>query len=139
MFQSSAIMQFDERLKQMLLKASFTFFSSVRADGVKLPLILMAKGKTDRCPNQLGTHPAYQCEIWHNLRGWPETMLVLRYPNWIRAHVVAEPITLILDQFDARDNRPVHRRAGELNIELIFIPRGGTIRKGGAENQLGWT
>jgi hypothetical protein len=99
----------------------------------------MAKGKTDRCHNQMGTHPAYQCEILHSLRGWSETMLGLRYPNWLRAHVVAAHMTLIFDQFDDHDDHLVHKRAGKLKIGLIFIPWGGTIGKGRAENQFGWT
>jgi hypothetical protein len=31
------------------VKANFAFFSTITADGSKPPLILIAKGKTDRC------------------------------------------------------------------------------------------
>jgi hypothetical protein len=34
-------------------KTNFSFFGTITADGSKLPLILVAKGKTDRCHKQL--------------------------------------------------------------------------------------
>jgi hypothetical protein len=39
---------------------------------------------------------------------------------------MTDHIVLVLDQFDAHDNVAVYKRADELNIEMIFIPRGGT-------------
>jgi hypothetical protein len=108
------------------VKASFTFFASVLADGTKLPLILLAPGKTDRCHKQLDTHPRYQYDIWHSPNGWPDARLVMCYLDWLRAHVNAGYIVLILDQFDAHNTVGIHARADELGIELVFIPRGGT-------------
>jgi transposase len=108
------------------VKASFTFFASVLADGTKLPLILLAKGKTERCHKQLGTHPGHQHDIWHSPNGWSNAQLVTCYLDWLRAHINAPHIVLILDQFDAHDTLEIHARADELSIELVFIPRGGT-------------
>jgi hypothetical protein len=39
------------------VKASFMFFASVTASGTKLPLILIAKGRTPTRPKQLEVHP----------------------------------------------------------------------------------
>jgi hypothetical protein len=108
------------------VKASFTFFASVLADGTKLPLIFIAKGKTDRCHKQLGTHPRHNYDVWHSATGWCDSFLVLRYLGWLRAHIQGEHIVLILDQFDAHDTVAVYNRADQLNIELVFIPKGGT-------------
>jgi hypothetical protein len=33
------------------VKANFSFFATITADGSKLPLVPTAKGKTDRCHN----------------------------------------------------------------------------------------
>jgi hypothetical protein len=108
------------------VKASFTFFASVRADGTKLPLVLLAKGKTDRCHKQLGTHPRHQYDVWHSASGWSDARLVTRYLDWLRAHVEAAHIVLILDQFYAHDTFDVRARANRLDIELVFVPKGGT-------------
>jgi hypothetical protein len=108
------------------VKASFTFFASVLADGTKLPLVLLAKGKIDRCHRQLGTHPQYQYDIWHSPKGWCDAQLVLRYLDWLRAHVAEAHIVLILDQFDAHDTDDIHQKADALDIELVPIPKGGT-------------
>jgi hypothetical protein len=44
-------------------KANFTFFVSICADGSRLPLILIARGKTQRCHQQFGNHPGHEHEI----------------------------------------------------------------------------
>jgi hypothetical protein len=49
-------------------KACFAFFGTCVADGSKCPLILLAKGKTDRCRKQFGSvGPPY--ELWHSPSG----------------------------------------------------------------------
>jgi hypothetical protein len=45
-------------------KASVTFFACVTASGTKLPLALIAKGRTPRCHKQPGVHPVSVHEIW---------------------------------------------------------------------------
>jgi hypothetical protein len=51
------------------VKATFTFFASVVADGTKFPPILVVKGKTTRCHKQFGRHHAYPHQIWHSPNG----------------------------------------------------------------------
>jgi hypothetical protein len=51
------------------IKAAFTFFASVVADGTKLHLVLVAKGTTTRCHKQLGKHEHAPHEIWHSHNG----------------------------------------------------------------------
>jgi hypothetical protein len=45
--------------------ACLTFFASCSAGGTKLPLILLAKGKTTLCRLQFGDHPGRNSRVWH--------------------------------------------------------------------------
>jgi hypothetical protein len=51
------------------LKACFTFFAMCAEDGNKLPLISVAKGRTERCHRQFGS-PGYPNEVRHSPSGW---------------------------------------------------------------------
>jgi hypothetical protein len=57
-------------------KACLTFFATCAADGSTFPLILLAKGKTERCHKQFGSvgHPH---EVWHSPSGWCREDLVV--------------------------------------------------------------
>jgi hypothetical protein len=114
-----------ETVKQYV-KACFTFFASILADGTKLPLILLAKGKTQRCHKQFGQHPQYHHEIWHSQSGWCNGVIMEQYLHWLRASVTGPQLVLILDKFEAHERENIYELADALNILLIFIPRGGT-------------
>jgi hypothetical protein len=110
------------------VKATFTFFASVVADGTKLSLILVTKGKTTRCHKQFGRHHAYPHEIWHSPNGWCTEVLMVQYLHWLRTQSMAPDICLLLDQFDAQETPTVHDEASRLNSHLVFMPKGGTGR-----------
>jgi hypothetical protein len=44
-------------------KVNFSFISRITADGSKLLMILIAKGRIDRCHNQLGSHDFYIYDV----------------------------------------------------------------------------
>jgi hypothetical protein len=44
-------------------KANFTFFATITAEGQKLPLIFIAKGKTIRCHKQFGSQDHHQFDV----------------------------------------------------------------------------
>lgn len=115
-----------ERFVNGDVKASFTFFASIQADGTKLPLILIAKGKTQRCHRQFGIHPQFVHEIWHSPTGWCNEPLMIAYLSWLRHQITAPHIGLILDQYDAHNTLAVHQAAWAMGIELVFVPGGGT-------------
>jgi hypothetical protein len=117
-----------ERFVNGDVKAGFTFFASILADGTKLPLILIAKGKTERCRRQLGLHPTFPHDVWHSPTGWCHEELMVAYLSWLRKYVAATQICLVLDQFGAHDTPAVRQTANSLSIELLFVPRGGTGR-----------
>jgi hypothetical protein len=107
-------------------KACFTFFASILADGTKLPLILLAKGKTPGCHKQFGIHQEYEHLIWHSVNGWCNTSLMEDSLRWLRSTLPAAQLVLIMDQFHAHEAFSVSSLAQALGIHLIFIPRGGT-------------
>jgi hypothetical protein len=106
------------------VKAVFTFFASIQPEGTKPPLILVAKGKTDRRHNQLGVHHGFVYDIWHGPTGWCNEVLMIASFSWLRQRVTVTHISLILDQYDAHATPAVHRAGWALGIELISVPRG---------------
>jgi hypothetical protein len=108
------------------MKAQFTFFASVVADGTKLHPILVAKGKATHRHKQFGRHHADPHEIWHNPNDWCAEVRMLPYLHWLRTQITAPEICLPLNQFDTHNTSTVHDEASKLNIHLVFIPKGGT-------------
>jgi hypothetical protein len=58
-------------------KAMLTFFASVIADGTKLRLILVAKGKTTLCHKEFGRQHTYPHETSHSPNGWCAKVLMV--------------------------------------------------------------
>jgi hypothetical protein len=110
------------------MKAAFTFFASVVADGTKFPLVLVAMGRTTRCHRQFGKHEQVSHEIWHSHNGWCTEGLMLQYLGWLRTQIAAREVCLLLDQFGAHDTPSFHHEASRLNIHLVFVPKGGAGR-----------
>jgi hypothetical protein len=109
------------------IKAAFTFFASVVADGTKLPLVLVAKGRTTCCHKQFGKHEQVSHEIWHSHNGWCTEGLMLRYLGWLRTQIASE-VCVLLDQFGAQGTPSVHDEPSRLNIHFVFVPERGTGR-----------
>jgi hypothetical protein len=107
-------------------KAGFTFFASILVDGPKLPLSLLAKGKTPRCHRRFGLHPPYEHLIWHSSNGWCNSCLMEAYLHWLRGRLTAARIVLLMDRFGAHETLEIYYLAEALTIHLIFIPCGGT-------------
>jgi hypothetical protein len=109
-------------------KASFSFFATIIAEGTKLPSILIAKGKTDRCDKQLGRHDSYCHEIWNSPSGWSTTPLMSQYVKWLRRQIPEEPLCLMVDQYQTHTAPGIQAEAENLGIEIIWVPRSGTGR-----------
>jgi hypothetical protein len=107
------------------VKATFTFFALVVADGTKFPLILVAKGKTMCCHKQFGRHHAYPHAILHSPNGCSTEVLMVQYLHGLRTQIMPSEICLLLDQFDVHGTPTVHDKASKLNVHLVFIPKGG--------------
>jgi hypothetical protein len=105
------------------VKAAFTFFASVVADGTKLPLILIAKGTTAFCHRQLETHGSFPHEVWDSQNGCCNELLMMQFLERLREQITAPEICLVLDQFYEHDARRIHEGADSRNIHLVFIPK----------------
>jgi hypothetical protein len=107
-------------------KDSFTALCSITAARRKLPMVMIAKGKTTRAEHsQLGDvepHVAMHSESgWITVEGFQEylTLLKQEFPG-------DDPIFLILDCYSVHRTREVQDRALELRIIIKMIPGGMT-------------
>jgi hypothetical protein len=107
-------------------KAGITVLASVTAAHEKLPLFLIAKGKTNRVEEtQLGVHEG--CQAAHSPSGWTTVHPFRQYLEWLRAfYADSDPIHLILDAYSVHRSQDPRNVARELHIELHFIPPGWT-------------
>jgi hypothetical protein len=80
-------------------KANFSFVATITAEEEKLPLILIAQGKTFRYHKQFGTHDHHQFYVWHSPSGWSSELLMLDYLEWLRRRMPPEPLCLLTDQY----------------------------------------
>ena len=106
-------------------KDGVTVLAAITAARTKLPLQIIAAGKTDRCLNQLG-------DTAHHLRAYSENgwstgetfrMFLMslreRFPD-------DDPVWLVIDCYSAHREKHTIQLAESLNINLVFIPAGFT-------------
>jgi hypothetical protein len=112
-------------------KKSFTALAAISAGGDKLPLYMLAKGKTTRSHQQLIAHGENQ--IFHSESGWCTKDVMNDYLLFLRHHMVSkmglgvtQHFTLIIDVFQSHIKGIIIPLAKDLRIELIFIPPGMT-------------
>jgi hypothetical protein len=107
-------------------KDRITVHASIKADGTKLPLLLIAQGNTARVgETQIGNIGQH----WrtHTANGWQAEESSLIYLHLLRDHSGgvgdgADRIYLIADRPPAHVTDLVKQTAGELNIEITDIP-----------------
>ena len=116
-------------------KEAITTLAAITASGDKLPLYLIAKGKTERAENNLKKELEDHDEILtdHSKSGWTTEDVMLRYLKTFRDIMNekyninnSEKIFLLLDVYKSHKSKKVLQAAEELNIDLIFIPAGYT-------------
>ena len=110
--------------KQYPTKYKFTAIATINADGQKLPLITVAKGKTVRCEKAFKT--IYQNTVMHSTNGWSTEDLIISYLQWLSDKCHNAPICLIWDQFKAHLTQKVEEKASLLKIQIIKVPAGQT-------------
>ena len=106
-------------------KENITALCAITAAGTKLPMMLIAAGRTDYVESsQLGdVHPHWTS---HSESGWTTEETFIQYLELLSNHFNHEPIHLILDLYAAHRTDAVKQRAEELGITLYFIPPGCT-------------
>jgi hypothetical protein len=105
-------------------KESYTGYGCISADGTKLPFWILTKGKTERSHAKFGAVPGVIIE--HTPNGWTNEAMMIKYLEWLSVNCGGEPLMLVLDVSAAHRTTKVKARAAELNIELLFVPAGGT-------------
>ena len=109
-------------------KAGFTIVGTISSDGDRLPLVMIAKGRSPVCHKQLGKHPAHNFKILHSISGWMSEEAFIEYLLWIKIKYGLKKIYLVVDQYGTHFCPKARTKAEELNISLIPIPKGGTSK-----------
>jgi hypothetical protein len=107
-------------------KESFTVIAAITAARTKLPLCLIATGKTavveESHFGDIGYHHAD-----HSESGWQTAETFRRWLHWLRAlYDDGDPIWVVLDCYSVHRADVMRSHAEELGIHLVFIPPGMT-------------
>jgi hypothetical protein len=106
-------------------KAGFSVIASISADSTKMPLWIIAKGKTPRCEISYGTIPSPH-KIVYSPSGWINDLIMLDYCKWLRKIQHKKAFVLITDCYGAHTTKPVLEYCMKKDIKLIIVPPGGT-------------
>jgi hypothetical protein len=105
-------------------KAGFTLIGAITARGQRLPLFLVAKGLTSKCHQQFGKNFTEVAD--DSKSGWVNQDVFLLFLLFLCQNRGTGPVALVLNQYPAHITPLSHLRANEFNINLIFVPKGGT-------------
>jgi hypothetical protein len=105
-------------------KECYTGYGCINAAGDKLPFWIVCKGTTNQCHAKFGEHLGVT--IHHTPNGWTNEDMMIRYLEYLSQACQFEPLMLVLDVYKAHRTTKLKKRANELNIELLFVPAGGT-------------
>jgi hypothetical protein len=116
-------------------KDHITMIGTISAAGTALPLILIAKGTTERCEEkfkqELANHAARNRILFtHSINGWMTADVAKHYlsflRDWATSTGVTGDIVLLWDVFQAHKAKGVVEHAEALGIRLLLIPANGT-------------
>jgi hypothetical protein len=103
--------------------------ATISAAGERLPLWIIAKGKTYRSEQKYHRVAiSRDIHITHSTNGWTDASVAEAYLRYMRQRMGRKHFVLIWDVFAAHRERHVLAIAERLNIKLIFIPAGQTDR-----------
>jgi hypothetical protein len=116
-------------------KAGFTFIGAITKSGRKLPLYIIAKGKTHVCHKQFGgpqDHPNHiedvDFRIDHSETGWVTQCVFNNYLRWLKTLLPPGESLVLLDQYPTHFSSRTMAVAASIEggMELIPVPKGGT-------------
>jgi hypothetical protein len=106
-------------------KKGITVIAAIDANGRKLPLTVIGKGKTERCLSGYKLRPDVRTCISES--GWTTNDIMCRYFSILRGELFPSgPLLLILDSYSAHRSAGVRAVAQLWVITLVFIPPGCT-------------
>lgn len=103
-----------------LNRYNVTTFPCIAADGSKLPLCAVIKGKTDRCLKKIidgASAVTKRVRLYTSVKGWMNTEIMLRWlEDVVQPYTRGEPSALILDRY------PSHWREEVRALSLAYSP-----------------
>lgn len=106
-------------------KECITVLATISSSGTKLPLLLIAKGKTNRCEQSQLDNVVFH-HATHSENGWMTEHTFSQYLFLIREYMGNSEVHLILDIYSAHRTNQMKQIAAANNIHLHFIPAGMT-------------
>jgi len=109
-------------------KAGLTLMGTITAAGTKLPLFLVAKGRTNRCHKQFKSPTLDQTPVYiaNSKSGWVTQPVFLEYLRFLRKQIPAGRLVLVVDQYPTHLTPASQQLASRLNIDFIKVPKGAT-------------
>ena len=115
------------------VKTTLTALASITANGQKLPLYILAKGKTHVAENnQVAGIPGFEYKTDRSKSGWTTTEVMIRYLKWLRSFMNQiysaddKTIHLVIDTYSVHKSDKIKAIAHEQNIRLHYVPIGFT-------------
>jgi hypothetical protein len=109
-------------------KAGFTAVATITAHNQKLPIVIIAKGKSADCMNKFLPEERRDFRICYTQKGWTTADFMIQYLNFLKFQFPEKKLFLLMDQYPAHFHPSVKRQAETNNITLIPIPKGGTSK-----------
>lgn len=114
-------------------KKCLTVVASCTKAGERLPLWLIAKGKTNVCERKYRNDPrlrhyiqSSQLYVDHSENGWSNEDLMIRYLEWLKNYKKGYMFNVVWDLHASHRSESVKGKAQGLEIGLSFIPVGQT-------------
>jgi hypothetical protein len=108
-------------------KTSSTTLGAISCAGEKLPLWVLAKGRTVHRERKSGPHP--KVILRHSESGWATENIIIEFIKWLHQEVADDkPRALVLDVYPSHRSEWLIASAAENDRELLFVPAGGTGR-----------
>ena len=108
--------------------------AAIALDGTKLPLLIICKGKTERCEKKItdaeGLRDYLKDQrllINHSESGWAMEEVCRRYLEWLHTgYAHNSKFTLLWDVYPSHKTDEIKNYAANNEIDLNFIPAGQT-------------
>jgi DDE superfamily endonuclease len=102
-------------------KSAFTIMVTVAASGAKLPVMLVAKGKTELCMSKFDVRmDSREAQCCFSETGWTRSAVMIEYLKVVvQPYLAGEPGLLVLDNYSAHCTAEVKACAEAMNVKLF--------------------
>jgi hypothetical protein len=111
-------------------RAGFTAVIAAAADGSKLPITIIKKGKTERSLAALRAIHGNNIHLMNNISGWSNAGAMKNLIHHvIKPFTKGEPAVLLIDSYRAHMTSDVIASARAANLYIIVVPPNTTARR----------